>query len=89
MIAVSIRELKQKLSRYLRVVRSGETIIVTDRKREVAAIVPWGIETDDEKLLRLIQQGLAYWTGGKPMGLKSRIVSGGKSVSDAVVEDRR
>ena len=86
---VGIRELKENLSKYLKSVKSGDKIIVTDRKKEVAIIVPFGTETDEEKILQLTQRGIAYWTGTKPMGIRSRIESRGRSVSEAVLEDRR
>ncbi len=38
--SVGVRELKDSLSRYLRRVRAGETIVVTDRGRAVARLVP-------------------------------------------------
>jgi prevent-host-death family protein len=37
---VSIRELKDHLSEYLRRVQAGERLIVTDRKRPIAEIAP-------------------------------------------------
>ena len=37
---VGVRELKNSLSGYLRRVAAGETIVVTDRGREVARLVP-------------------------------------------------
>jgi prevent-host-death family protein len=89
METVGVRKLKENLSRYLRRVKSGQTILVTDRKKEVAVIVPWATEADDEKVFQLVQRGVARWSGGKPMGIPSRIASRVKSVSDAVLEDRR
>jgi len=89
METVGIRELKENLSKYLRSVKSGQRIIVKDRKREVAIIVPFGTETDEEKVLELIQRGLVHWSGTKPMGMRSRIKSRGRSVSEAVLKDRR
>jgi prevent-host-death family protein len=38
--AVGVRELRQNLSRYLKRVKDGETLIVTVRGREVARLVP-------------------------------------------------
>ena len=38
MISVGIRELKDRLSEYLRMVRSGEEILVTDRGEAVAEL---------------------------------------------------
>jgi antitoxin (DNA-binding transcriptional repressor) of toxin-antitoxin stability system len=40
MRAVGIKILKNKLSEYVRLAESGETILVTDRDRVVAEIVP-------------------------------------------------
>ncbi|MBE9540834.1 MAG: type II toxin-antitoxin system prevent-host-death family antitoxin [Proteobacteria bacterium] len=89
MEVVGVRKLKENLSRYLKRVKSGERILITDRKRKVAIIVPCERETDEENALQLIQRGLAHWTGGKPTGMASRIASKGRSVSEAVLEDRR
>jgi adenylate cyclase len=52
-------------------------------------VVPFGTETDEEKILQLTRGGVAHWNGTKPIGMRSRIVSRGKSVSEAVLEDRR
>ena len=89
METVGVRDLKENLSRYLKRVKSGERIVVTDRKKEVALLVPFTAKMEEEKILELIQRGFAYWTGGKPTGMPSRIISKGKRVSEAVVEDRR
>lgn len=86
---IVIRKLKANLSRYLKQVRSGETLIVTDRKKEIAIISPFERENQEEKITQLIKRGLVSWSGGKPSGLSSRIASRSKSVSKAVVEDRR
>lgn len=40
MRAVGLKTLKNKLSEYVRLVAGGETILVTDRDRVVAEIVP-------------------------------------------------
>jgi len=37
---VGVRELRQNLSKYLRRVKQGETLTVTERGREVARVVP-------------------------------------------------
>jgi len=89
MVTVGIRELKENLIWYLKRVKSGERIIITDRKKEVAIIVPRGKEAVDEEVLQLIQSGIADWPGGKPLGMPTRIVIRGNSVSGAVLEDRR
>ena len=89
METVGVRQLKENLSRYLRKVKAGEAIIVTERKKNVAVILPSGRQTQEERIFQSIQRGIIYWSGGKPKGIPSRVISRGKSVSDAIIEDRR
>ncbi len=86
---IGIRDLKENMSRYMKKIKTGEKIIVTDRKKEVAIIMPLGQKTGEDDLYQLIQSGAASWSGGVPEGMPTRIISKGKSVSSAVVEDRR
>ena len=46
---VSVRELKARLSGYLRMVRRGESVLVCERNRPVARIVPVGDEELDPR----------------------------------------
>ena len=89
METIGIRKLKENLSRYMKQVKSGEAIIVTDRKKEIAVIMPFEKAIKEEKIFQLIQRGVVSWFGGKPAGMTPRISSRGKSVSGAVIEDRR
>ena len=86
---VGIRELKRNLSEYLRSVKAGKKVIITDRKKEIAVIVPFSKVDDQGKILQLVREGVADWSGDKPRGMSARIRSKGKTVSEAVVEDRR
>ena len=40
MISVGLKTLKNKLSEYVRLAASGETVVITDRERVVAELVP-------------------------------------------------
>jgi prevent-host-death family protein len=40
---VGVRELRQNLSRYLDEVKRGSTLVVTERGREVARLIPSGV----------------------------------------------
>jgi len=42
--AVGLKVLKNKLAEYVRLAASGETVLVTDRERVVAELVPPGME---------------------------------------------
>jgi len=83
----SIRELKAHLSEYLQRVEAGDTIVVKNRNREVARIVPTGADRFIETLCGM--QGIS-WHGGKPVGIKApKPISGRGLVSAIVSEDRR
>jgi prevent-host-death family protein len=61
MIQVGIAELKARLSEYLARVQNGEEIVVADRGRPVARLVPptWQTaEQEDSRLLDLQRRGL-------------------------------
>jgi len=61
MRAVGLKVLKNKLSEYVRLVAGGETVLITDRDRVVAELVPpttGRAETiDDVALAELVRQG--------------------------------
>lgn len=62
MKAVGVRELKNRLSEYLRAVRSGEQVLVTDRGEVVAELRPPGqpgTEVPYPGLLELARRGAA------------------------------
>jgi antitoxin (DNA-binding transcriptional repressor) of toxin-antitoxin stability system len=63
MLTVGVRELKNRLSAFLRRVRSGESVLVTDRGEVVAEISPPGQKVSDASvpagLLLLARRGVA------------------------------
>jgi prevent-host-death family protein len=65
---VCVRDLKNNLSRYLKRVQGGEEIIVTERGRSVARIVPAEPHNLKRLLDPLIREGALKWNGGKPRG---------------------
>ncbi|MGH2500280.1 MAG: type II toxin-antitoxin system Phd/YefM family antitoxin [Candidatus Limnocylindria bacterium] len=86
--SVGVRDLKASLSSYLRRVRSGAALTVTDRGRPVARIIPAGIPAGLE---RLVRTGQLSWSGRKP-ALPSRSLKlrgAGPSVAEMVGQDRR
>ena len=57
MKAIGVRELKARLSRYLRDVAGGETILVTDRGRVVAQLLaPTGSAAPESGLERALRR---------------------------------
>jgi prevent-host-death family protein len=90
MNTVGIRELKANLSRHLKRVRSGTRLVVTERGRAIASIEPIPTREDVGWAHALLAAGGARWSGGKPEGSSRPVpIERGKSVSDAVIEDRR
>ena len=89
MRTVGVRKLKENLSKVLREVKAGGRIVVTERNKEVALIVPVGIGQEEDRVLELVRKGLADWSGAKPAGIRSRIRVRGKKVSETVLESRR
>jgi len=89
MIAAGIKELKNRLSYYLREVKRGERIMITERDQVIATILPVERGEEDSRLLSLVKEGFATWKGGKPAGSHRPIRIKGKTVSDIVLEDRR
>jgi prevent-host-death family protein len=89
MLRVGIRELKNKLSEYIKKVDLGETIIVTHRNKDIAMIEP--IEPFDYKeIYPLIKEKKVSWNGSKPSNIHKPIrIKTTKKISDFVIEDRR
>jgi len=92
----NIAELKNNLSRYLRKVRAGETVLIMDRNRPIARIERVGGQVDwNERLARLVAAGLATPpTNPVPRKdliefLRKKRPKSKKSIVDAVIEERR
>jgi prevent-host-death family protein len=83
---VGVRELKNNLSRYLERVRNGESVVVTDRGKPVARIIPAGIPDD---LAKLIAEGKVRWSGKRVTPASRTIkLKPGPPLSDYISEDR-
>lgn len=94
MKTVGSRELKNRLGRYLGLVRRGETIIVTDRGKTVAHLIPptsAGMEPNGLSTLlkRLEAEGhLRLAKAPFQRGTFQPIPTRGKPASQIVIEDR-
>ena len=86
--SIGIRELKSKLSECVRDVKRGATVVVTERGRPVARLVPEG-ESLDDRLETLRQAGTVLWSGRRlgraTAGVRPRR---SRTVADIVVENR-
>ena len=88
---VGTKDLKNNLSRYLRLVRGGERVLVTDRGVAVAELraVGSGRASDNEALRALESQGLVTRGRGKVRDFEpERPLKRAPRVSAMVIEDR-
>lgn len=87
---VGIREVKKSLSRYIRKVKMGETITITDRGVPVAKLSPVK-DSLPKGILKMVDEGLAFWQGNKPGQFKPvrKNTLKSKNLSEIVSEDRR
>lgn len=88
---VGVRELRARLSAYLRAVAQGGTVTIGDRRRKpLARLVPIARSPDNEALDRLAARGIVRRGIGKPaIRARVRLRGRGPLASDVVVEDRR
>ena len=83
---VGIRELKARLSHYVRLVREGGRVVVTDRGEEVAELR--ALTPVSPGLRELIDSGLVRWSGGKPERFPRPLKIRGGPISATVGELR-
>ncbi len=86
---VGVRELKNRLSRYLQVAKAGGIVTVTERGHPVALLSSVSESPETRAARELVSRGLASWSGGKPRGAARRHVVQGKTLSQIVIEERR
>lgn len=74
MRSANIADLRNRLTQYLQEVRAGEEIIVRDRQRPIAKIVPFSVDDDDDAALvagGLMRKGSgaippSFWKARRP-----------------------
>jgi prevent-host-death family protein len=92
MKTVGSRELKNRLGRYLGLVRRGETIVVTARGKTVAHIVPPTPKRGDsdgvDEILKQLEAEGHLRLGTRPFRQFKPVHVKGKPVSQMILEDR-
>jgi prevent-host-death family protein len=87
-VSVGIRELKSRLSEYLRRVRAGEMVTITDHGHPIGHIVPI-IQPLEDRLEVLAQTGVILWSGRKLSSIPPVArAHGDRTVADLLLEDR-
>lgn len=88
-LTVGVRELKMQLSKYLRQVKAGRTVVITEHGKAVGRLVPVGQSVED-KMWAMVEAGLADWNGKKLRPMKPVAkVKEGHSVAQIIIDDRR
>jgi prevent-host-death family protein len=87
---VGVRELKTRLGAYLRQVRQGRTLVVTDRGDPIAELRPLGTGTDAQAVLATLDAVGAVTRPTRSTFPPFRPITrrGGGSAAAAVLEDR-
>jgi prevent-host-death family protein len=65
MRSTNIADLRNRLTQYLKEVRAGEEIVVRDRQRPIAKIVPFSVDEDEEDDADLVAAGVIRKGTGK------------------------
>jgi prevent-host-death family protein len=87
-MSVGVRELKGRLSAYLRQVKGGATLVITEHGKPIGRIVPLHPSVQG-RLEELAQAGLLTWSG-RGLGARQPVArtSGPTTMADLLLEDR-
>ena len=93
MSTVGIRELKNRLTRYLRQTKQGEEIVVTERGKPIALLTPIKsakrATSLEARLAKLAAQGRVTLPTRKPLKRVRAVRIAGPPISRTVIEGRR
>jgi antitoxin (DNA-binding transcriptional repressor) of toxin-antitoxin stability system len=78
-----------KSNSYLRDVKKGKPIAITERGQSVAILMPAGAAVDVQLARELTRKGIGSWKGGKPRGGSRSLAVKWKPVSQIVMDERR
>jgi len=93
MSTVGIRELKNRLTQYLRRTKQGEEVIITERGKPIALIQPIrSVEHPvslEARLAKLAAQGFVTLPTRKPLKRVRLAKVSGPPISKTILQDRR
>lgn len=93
MASVGIRELKNRLTHYLRLTKQGEEVVVTERGQPIALIQPIGSAERplslEARLAKLAARGLVTLPTRRPLEKVRAANATGRPISRTILEDRR
>ncbi len=87
--SVGVRDLKTHLSEYLREIKKGKTIVITEHGKPVGRIIPAALPQAD-RIEAMRRAGIIAWNGKKPKMAATRAkVSDRGTLAKLLVEDRQ
>ncbi|NIM93347.1 MAG: type II toxin-antitoxin system prevent-host-death family antitoxin [Anaerolineales bacterium] len=87
-LQVGIRELRNHLSRYLREIKKGRSIVITERGKPIGRIIPKELPIED-RVEALMDAGILKWNGKKLEPTKPVITNQSPQlISDIILEMR-
>ncbi len=92
MVTAGIKELKNQLSRYIAIVKKGDDVLITERGRVIARVVPEGSPRHAlrQALQALVLKGQVLMPEREiNREVPAPVKLPGKAVSEMVLEDRR
>lgn len=93
MRTVGSREFKNRMGRYMKAVRQGQSLLLTERGKPVAKVVPPDPEPSAElsltDILKKLEAEGKIRLAKRPLSKFRAIPSRGKSASQMILEDRR
>lgn len=86
---VGVRDLKNRLSAYLNLVKSGQEFVVTDHGRPIAMLSP--ITADVDRMAALVEAGIVQppRSGKRRLPTERVTLAGSNSLDDDVAVQRR
>ncbi|MBI2892050.1 MAG: type II toxin-antitoxin system prevent-host-death family antitoxin [Deltaproteobacteria bacterium] len=87
---VPVRDLKNRLSAYLQLVQKGEHLVVTDRGKPVAEVLPvrGRVMSSEERLQQLADRGEVRLARRRRVADFEPVQVRGRPVSQTLLEDR-
>ncbi len=86
---VGLREANMQFSKYIKMARQGQEVIVTDRGAPIAVIKPiTRAQSADQRVRMLEEQGLLKQAAHKEFSLQKPITIRGEHVSKTVLKER-
>ncbi len=87
-VQVTVKELRSGLSRYLRMAKTGRSVVITERGKPIGRIVPPERATDS-RLAEMVADGQVLWNGRKLAALTPPArVAKGHSIAALVIGNR-